>query len=299
MSSKNAIVYAVYSDKEDFENLLQWREIQYSVKTLREYNKDIDIKIYVAPEINVAKAVGLEKFDNVEVISLELPEMGPEWINKTIAKWLAMKWNAAFKALEVFKYDSVLMVDPDTVFQKNPQYIFEKYNDGSIYARPEDWKDFVVDFLKISRPVMNDGIVLIPKRYLKAKDLLLEQRNLFSFKLADEYRSTEGDLGFYWNRGIWWASFQYGISEYLNNAFDPVKYFDIMDVSTLRDFEKIPNQEERDEVCLIHYFSIGVKKFLPNKWLGDIDTNEMQNYIGKSSHWEIAELNINNSSVYE
>lgn len=263
----NAIVYAIYSDREDVDNLMQWRELLYSVETLRSYNSDIDVKVYLSPPERINSISMYPIMDNLEIVPIhnapthELP-------NKTVAKWLDMKYNAAFDCLGSYGYDNVLMIDADTIYQGDPEYLFAKYSENRIYACPDGYDEL---FAVMGTPskFMNDGVVIIPQSMLEIKDDLIVARNSYVRKLMDrldnKIKNKKSDI---WVMGVLWAAFQYGIYEHLLGTKNSVRYFDINDVATYADWWGL---KDKTRPIILHYWSIGYKNFLPEKYLDGIE----------------------------
>lgn len=263
----NAIVYAIYSDREDIDNLMQWRELLYSIETLRTHNSEIDVKVYISPPDRINNISMYPVMHNLEILPIE-NEPTHELPNKTVAKWLDMKYNAAFKCLEDYQYDNVLMIDADTVYQGDPSILFKKYSQNRIYACPDGY-DELFAIMGTNSKFMNDGVVIIPKYMLSIKDDLINARNSYVNKLInklkDKIKNKKSDI---WVFGVLWASFQYGIYEYLIDTDHSVEYFDKNDVATLADWWEI---KDKSKPIIIHYWSIGYKDFVPKEYLVGVE----------------------------
>lgn len=264
----NVIVYAMYSDREDIDNLMQWREFLYSIKTLREYNKDIDVKVYISPSDRVNNISRLPDMHNIEIIGVDNP-VTHSIPNEQVAKWLDMKYNAAFDTFESYKYDRILMIDSDTIYQDDPEKIFNKYNKDIFYACPDGF-DELFSAMKTSDKFMNDGVVILPRWSLEIKDKLLESRNGYVEELINKLDGSIDKNSDLWIYGVLWASFQYGIYEYLKSKNNQVQYFDNKDVGTLMDWLNM-HYDENYRPAIIHYWSGGYKTFLPPEYLDGID----------------------------
>lgn len=265
----NAIVYAIYSDREDIDNLLQWRELLHSINTLRDHNTDIDVKVYISPPNRINNISMLPIMDNLEIVPIENTPTH-ELPNKTVAKWLDMKYNAAFLCMENYGYDNVLMIDADTIYQKDPANLFSKYSENRVYACPDAY-DELFAIMGTSSKFMNDGVVIIPKSMLEIKDKLINARNSYVNDLINKLdNKIPNKLSDIWVFGVLWASFQYGIYEYLSGTSQSVSYFDKNDVATYADWLEI---SDKKYPAIIHYWNIGYKEFLPIEYLSGIENN--------------------------
>ena len=265
-STDSAIVYAMYSDREDIDNLMQWRELLYSVKTLREYNTEINVKVYVSPANRVNNISMFPIMENLEIIPIDNP-VTHAMPNEQVAKWLDMKYNAAFDTLSNGSYDRVLMIDSDTIYQSDPLILLNKYDENIFYACPDGYDD-LFRILGVSHKFMNDGVVIVPRWALEIKDELLEARRSYVESLMNRFENKINKSSDMWVFGICWASFQYGIYEYLEGIQRAVKYFDHSDVATLVDWWDL---EDKLSPAIVHYWSMGYKDFLPSDYLVGIE----------------------------
>lgn len=260
----NAIVYAMYSDIDNVDNLLQWRELLYSVKTLRSYNTEIPVKVYLSPSYLVNNISMFPDMKNLEIIGID-NEVTHSLPNEKVAKWLDMKYNASFHALENYGYDRVLMIDADTIYQNDPEVIFEKYSSDIFYACPDNFTD-LFDLMQTKDKFMNDGVVIVPKWAVGIKDKLISVRNGYVQELMDMFNGKVDKQSHVWVYGVCWASFQYGIFNYLKQISKPVGYFQKQDVATLLDFYDL-REDQKSLPPIVHYWSVGYKEFLPEEYL--------------------------------
>ena len=93
------IVYSIHSDKTDIDNLLQWRELLFSLKTLRSVNKEVDVKVYVSPPDRINNITMFPDMNNLEIIPIQNPNNNYSILGKEVAMWLEMKYNSSFHAL--------------------------------------------------------------------------------------------------------------------------------------------------------------------------------------------------------
>lgn len=260
----NAIVYAMYSDIDNVDNLLQWRELLYSVKTLRSYNTEIPVKVYLSPSHLVKNISMFPDMNNLEIIGID-NEVTHSLPNEQVAKWLDMKYNAAFHALENYGYERVLMIDADTIYQSDPEIVFNKYSSDLFYACPDNFTD-LFELMQTNDKFMNDGVVIVPRWAVDIKNDLISVRNGYVQNLMDKFNGVVDKQSHVWVYGVCWASFQYGIFNYLREINKPVAYFDKTDVATLLDFYDL-REDQRNTPPIVHYWSVGYKEFLPEEYL--------------------------------
>ncbi len=262
----NAIVYSMYIESYDIEKSLQWQELKYSLDTLRKYNKQINVKIYIAP-YGISKTISRNiNLENCEIIDFDV-DPNPLLPNQTYAKWLDHKWKTAFKTLQ--DYDRVLMIDCDTFYTDDPVKLFNKYNDTSrIYSKADLWEK-VLKFFDITEQVMNDGVVLLSKEHLKYKEKFLEARDNYVLNLIKKTKNKIDHNSEIWNLGLLWTAAQFGISNYLLNIGNPIVVFDQIDVGFPDEYQKLGNN-----IGIVHYTSYEVHNFLPKKyWYSDESIN--------------------------
>ena len=97
----NALVYSFHVDEDNVENNRCYKQVKYSIKTLRKHNKIIPVKLYISSSSNIKmpkiKGVEIIKFDNN--FEANVPE---RWKKDGFEKMLFHRWLNAFKALESF-----------------------------------------------------------------------------------------------------------------------------------------------------------------------------------------------------
>ena len=249
----HCIVYSMYiNEDESINESLHFHEFIYSLKTLRQYS-DIDVKLYISPS-NILNEIKINfNDDKLEIIPFDVsPNSKIE--NKTYANWLDHKWKTAFLTLEKFKYDSVLMIDADTIYNRSPDYLFKKYSDpNKLYAKPDIWDDFLRE-IEVEDLSMNDGVVIISKKMLKYKDIFLYVRDKHMLDLAEKYRHKIDNRHAFWLWGIWWAAAQYGIYEFLKAIGNKPIYIDDDDVNYF------------GNSTIVHYLHTGAKQALPAEY---------------------------------
>jgi hypothetical protein len=267
----NAVVYSIHVDG-DLKDSLHIKELKYSIKTLRDYNKDIDINIYISP---MFKAEQL-KIDSCKVIGFNA-EVDPGLPYQKMSRWIDHKWKTAFHALETNDYNSVLMIDPDTIYFNDPEILFKKYNvPEKIYAQQEIWED-MLKAINLSRPQMNDGVVVINKNCIKFKDQIIAQRDSFVLDLIKQYNDIIDHDHIFWKTGIMWSSSQYAVSEYFHDIGNPVEYYDdsVMFGLGLEDIPILKVIENNPKLIILHYTNFLVEHFLPKEYWNNNLFNHM------------------------
>ena len=264
----NAIVYSFHFETADPNDSAHWGQLQYSIDTLRKYNKDILVKVYSSPPGAYLKAkTQLKNVEIVEFVADEHPPMDDHFFSKRRKH----RWKNAYSLLESENYDNVLYVDQDTVWQADPQLIFNKYgNKNLIFSKSENWEEFT-NYLKLTTKPMNDGITLLPRHSLSYKnDLLIavEDKMQEWQELLRPVLKTNENL---WNSGVQYASCQYATSEYLAGIDKPFVEFDPMDVATIHEYREM-SDENKKKVKVFHYLNQNYKDFVPDNFLSYLGT---------------------------
>ena len=280
----NAIVYSIHSNNTKIDTLPQWRQTRYSIDTLRSFNKDIPIVIYMSP-VGISNTITMPL--NMHNVTIKEFNAKPEDAldNQMLSTLTSHKWVSTFDALEL--YDNVLYVDGDTVWYKDPNVLFNKYGSGDTIVSKEDQLKVFVDFAGIKNKVMNDGVNLLSSNMLKYKDYILEQRVLRVKEWQDKYRDVDDDD--IKTLGIQWASCQYAVSEAMHDIGLPVIFFDRSDV-LLGSEDLALHEPESSGAAVCHYLSHNSSKMLPeqyNLWIGS-----------NTRHGKIKSITIRNGTTY-
>jgi hypothetical protein len=267
----NAVVYSIHVDG-DLEESLHIKELKYSIKTLRDNNKDIDINIYISPSFKAEQL----KIDSCKVIGFNA-EVDPGLPYQKMSRWIDHKWKTAFDCLESNSYDAVLMIDPDTIYFNDPEVLFKKCNTpDKIYAQQEIWLD-MLSTINLERPQMNDGVVVINKDCVKFKKDILIQRDVFVLDLIKKYNDIIDHDSIFWKTGIMWSASQYAVSEYFYDIENPVEYYDDS-VKFGLGLENTPSHkliEDNPDLVILHYTNFLVEYFLPKEYWNNKLFNHM------------------------
>jgi hypothetical protein len=264
---KNAIVYSFYFESGNPKDSAHYGQLLYSVETLRKYNKDIPVKIFVAPS-EVYSMIELKQ-KNVDIIGFEASAHEP-MDSHVMSKRRKHRWANAYFLLESGNYDNVLYIDQDTIWQGDPQLIFDKYGNGDvIFSKSDNWEEFT-DYLPLTTRPMNDGITLLSKNSLKYKDDLLITVEDKMAKWQELLRPLLQDNEHLWEAGVQYAACQYATSEYLASINKHFVEFDPMDVSMIHEYRDMPD-ENKDKVVVFHYLNQNYIDFVPPQYLGYLD----------------------------
>jgi len=267
----NAIVYSIHIDG-SIEDSLHIKELIYSIKTLRDYNKDIDVNIYISPENKSNELV----IDSCKVLGFNA-EVVPNLPYQKMSRWIDHKWKTAFHDLELKGYDAVLMIDPDTIYFNDPEILFSQCNKtNKVYGQQEIWKD-MLDAIELKRPQMNDGVVIINKDCIQFKQDILYNRDAFVLDLIEKYKDSIDHDHPFWKTGIMWSSSQYAVSEYFHSIGNPVEYYDesVCFGLGLEDKREEEIASNNLKLVILHYTNFLVRHFIPKEYWGNSLTNHM------------------------
>lgn len=261
----NAVVYSIHISEKKLSLNYAFEQLKMSVESIRSFNKDIPIKVYLSPMHRIPDNTASILGDNVEVIPFNA-SADIRLDHKMYALWTSHKWSSSFRALREYKFDNIMYVDTDTYFQKDPEYFFTKYgNTTSIYGRP-DISDRWTTVFGVTNGGMNDGQFLLSKHTLKHESNILRERVEYVYKLQRKFKDEPDDE--IRITGVQWVSCQYAISEYLQKIGNPLKWFDDDDVylvHMLSEFKVIPLHKIQN-FGLIHYLNYNMEHFAPKAY---------------------------------
>jgi hypothetical protein len=255
----NAVIYSFHVNQKDLGLNLCYRQLMNSIESLRKYNKDIMVKVFISSdhEINI-KSIG----DNVEFIRFnnKYPSIFPkDWIDFGYAKFLYHRWINAFRSFELFNFDNILYLDTDTTFYGNPNILFNLYGSSeSVWAMPDNVTE-IIDKINL-KGAMNDGQILISSKINKNSKKIISYMESYVCKIIEDtkYILTENE-----HKHLYWLSTQYAISSYFKENQNPVKYFDNKFV-IIGDMD---DDIDKTNLILHHYFSGNTQKYLPERFL--------------------------------
>ena len=266
----NAIVYSVHVDNGNLANNYNFEQFKTSLSTLRKFNIDIPVKLYVsAPEAEDMYLIDQFNDKNVEVILFNL-QFDSRLTGHVYTRWTAHKWPNTLDALKRFSLDNVFYIDTDTFFQKDPAYLFEKYgNTQHVWGKPDVEKKWPERF-DLNYLGMNDGQQMISKQALPFLEKLIIARDELVYKMQEKYKGVEDkELQI----AIQYIYGQYAVSEFLKSINNPLKHFEDSDVLVMIDpnvFDDLPN---KDQITLVHFCNINMKRFDSNAYRVYLENN--------------------------
>lgn len=276
-ANKNALYFplGIKRDKMQYYCMLH-----YSLKTLHNYyDNQFDIVVTVSsPDFDIWKEdyMGfnlVKDYPNVKFIKSDY--FNAEQISKdpVIQKWYDLE-----KVFEL-GYDLVFFLDCDTIFYKNVNYLFTKYNNGNVWALHEGYNEQFVKVL--NRNGIPSGQVMFPKNIFysipnfgqkiidKQKELIklarekLDERNASWFETLSEQYSAQMVLA--------------------DNGYYP-DALHCTDVCFGRHLYEVEYSEDdillkvSDNIAVIHYFGTMNWLFLPKEYLTE---NELQHRLSR------------------
>lgn len=256
--TENAIVYSFHVRDGSISYSRCYRQLKYSIDTLRKFNKQIPVYVYVSPS---SLDTSLVEFDSkTTIVKFDISDDGgwPEdWVSRGYLEFLKHRWENAIGAVESCKLDNILYLDTDTVFHNDPQILLDKYGSTKhLWAKPDNSNDLMA---KVEVwPGMNDGQFILSKE-LANKDMLRHMKFYVNHILS---RHKE-KLTDYEYRNLCWVSTQYAIWDYFQHAKNPVRYFDENEVMLHIE----PEHKNTDNLVLHHYYSGNMEKFVPKEYL--------------------------------
>lgn len=257
---KNAIIYSLHCNEPKIDSLSQWQQTRYSIDTLRLFNADIPIKVYLSPPGILDTAIMPYEKTNVEFIEFDA-QPDKRLDDLSASRFTSHKWTSTFNAIEEFTLDNALYVDGDTIWNADPEILFDKYgNSERIYTKQDLYTPFI-NAINLKSPAMNDGVNMVSKKILKHKNYITEQRVLRVVEWQQNYKDKLSDDLFF--VGIQWAACQYAISEALADIGEPVYFFDDNDVLLSSELSSLKTIESVNPV-VFHYFNQNSKTYLKN-----------------------------------
>jgi hypothetical protein len=255
---KNAVVYSFHLRNGNLKDLHCYKQVRYSIDTLRKFNKAIPVYVYISPSSIDTSELGFDK--NVNIIKFDIQDDGgwPEdWVKFGYLEFLKHRWQNAIESIHSYDLDNIFYLDTDTVFHGDPQVLFERYGSTNyVWAKPDNSNDLMS---KVEVwPGMNDGQFILSKE-LANIDIMTHMKfyvNHILFKHKKNLTNQE-------YLDLCWVSTQYAVWDYFQNHNNPVKYFDEDEVM----LHVEPNHRDTSRLILHHYYSGNTQKFLPKEYL--------------------------------
>jgi hypothetical protein len=254
---KNAIVYSFHLRQGNLKDLACYKQIRYSIDTLRKFNKHIPVYVHISPS-NIDTS-DLNLGVNVNIVKFDVHDDGgwpQDWVDVGFLDFLKHRWEKAIESVHKYNLDNVLYLDTDTVFYNNPEILFDKYGSTNhMWARPDNSDDLMK---KVEVwPGMNDG-QFIMSREIASRDILTHMKFYVNHLLSkNKDKLTEEEY-----RNLSWVSTQYAVWDYFQNNNNPVKHFDEYEVMVSTE----PETKNTDNLILHHYYSGNTHKFLPKEY---------------------------------
>jgi len=253
----NAIVYSFHLRQGNLKDLACYKQIRYSIDTLRKFNKHIPVYVYISPS-NIDTS-DLNLGVNVNIVKFDVHNDGgwpQDWVDVGFLDFLKHRWEKAIESVHKYNLDNVLYLDTDTVFHNDPEILFDKYGSTNhMWAKPDN-SDDLMNKVEVW-PGMNDG-QFIMSREIANKDILTHMKFYVNHLLSkNKDKLTEEEY-----RNLSWVSTQYAVWDYFQNNNNPIKHFDEYEVMVSTE----PETKNTDNLILHHYYSGNTHKFLPKEY---------------------------------
>ena len=254
---KNAIVYSFHLRSGSIKDLYCYKQIRYSIDTLRKFNKDIQVYVHISPSSVDTSNLGFD--NNVNIIKFDVLDDGgwpDDWVSHGYLEFLKHRWENAIESVHLYRLDNILYLDTDTVFHGDPEYLFNKYGSTKyIWAKPDN-SDELMKKVEVW-PGMNDGQFILSKE-LANRDILDHMKFYVNHILSKhKEKLTDQEYG-----NLSWVSTQYAVWDYFQNNNNPVKYFDEEEVM----LHVEPEHRDTGKLIVHHYYSGNTQKFLPKEY---------------------------------
>lgn len=262
---KNGIAYSFHVRTGSFQENRCFNQMLYSVTTLRKYNKNIDVNVFIA-------ASKPQHFDfykwkdlniNFIIFSNTSEDYGtnwyPAWYNLGYAEFLFHRWKNAYRCLREHQYDNLLYLDTDTVFHNDPELLFNKYGNCDFVWAKEDNTFGTMAKIGLDK-AMNDGQFILSKNILKHEAKSLKHIQTYTNKTLIEFEGKLEDDFEHLN--LHWLCVQYAMFDYFNAVGKPVHYFDPTEVM----LHVEPNYNDTSNLILHHYYNGNAKLFIPKEF---------------------------------
>lgn len=254
---KNAVVYSFHLRKGNIEDLYCYKQLRYSIDTLRKFNEDIPVYVYISPSNIDTSDLGLGA--NTHIVKFDIEDDGgwPEdWVERGYLELLKHRWEKAIESVHSFDLDNILYLDTDTVFHGDPETLFKKHGSTiHMWARPDNSNNLMskVDVW----PGMNDGQFIMSKE-IANKDILIHMK-FYVNHILSKHKDKLTDQEY---KDLCWISTQYSVWDYFQNHNNPVKYFDENEVMVSTE----PLDKDTSRLVLHHYYNANADRFLPKEY---------------------------------
>ena len=257
----NYILYSAYlpnlTDKNSH-NQQVFSQLYYSLKTLYNTGYGGNVVIYYDSDITLSDFTYKNQYNIVKDFDFVLPiKFKYDNFLKTTTKGAYHKWQTATLFNKNIFFEQVLCVDNDTIFNRDPTPLFEKYNNKDVFYGkqygPSEY-DSIKNNLEINNYILNTGQFILSKAVLnKLGDNFLP--NLLK-EYIDVLRVTNKIQPEAENH-MYWLGEEFAITKLLEQNNIPIISMDWFDSNYgVVDYDTT--------VC--HYYSKNTKKILPEKY---------------------------------
>jgi hypothetical protein len=269
----NAIVYSVHVDNGNLANNYNFEQFKTSLSTLRKFNIDIPVKLYVsAPEAEDIYLIDQFNDKNVEVILFNL-QFDSRLMGNVYTRWTAHKWPNTLDALKRFNLDNVLYIDTDVFFQKDPEFLFLKYGNTPHVWGKSDVEKIWPERFDLNDLGMNDGQQLLSRHTLAFLEDLIIARDELVYKMQEKHKDTDDEKLYV---AIQYIYGQYAVSEFLKSINNPLKHFDDQDVLVIVDPNAFDSAPYKNEIALVHFCNTNMERFDPDAYKVYLENNLKQ-----------------------
>jgi hypothetical protein len=252
----NAVVYSFHVRESSLLQNNSYKQLLYSLHTLRKFNTEMQVYVYVSPP---ASTVGVELGPNVTLLPFNNPDEDgwPEtWTGRGYQQFLRHRWENAIRCIADNNLNNILYLDTDTIFYDNVDKLFDKYgNTNYLWAKPDNTENLMS---KIEVwPGMNDGQFLLSSK-IASPEILKHIKFYVNHTLSyNKERLSEEEHNL-----LHWLSVQYAVFDYFKNTNNPVVHFDENEVMLHIE----PTYKDTSRLILQHYYSGNFKKFVPEEF---------------------------------
>jgi hypothetical protein len=253
---KNAVIYSFHVRENSLPNNRCYKQLRYSIHTLRKFNKDIPVYVYVSSKKTIDfptidSNVIFVKFDN-----RDKPGWPESWTNLGYQEFLRHRWENAISSIYDFRLDNILYLDTDTVFYDDVIKLFNKYgNSNRLWAKPDN-SESIMSKVEVW-PGMNDGQFLLSKGL--ANTAILDH---IKFYVNHTLEYNKNRLSREEHMSLHWLAVQYAVFDYFKNINNPVAHFDENEVMLHLE----PTYKDTSSLVLQHYYSGNFEKVVPREF---------------------------------
>lgn len=265
----NYILYALYLPNltdENSHNQQIFSQFYYSLETLKQTGYNGKVVVYYDSNIDLSKFYYLNNYNAVRDFDFVFfTKFKYDSYLKILTPASFQKWQSLKIFNRSYDYDSVLYVDNDTFFNRNPKELFEKYKEENIfYSKQYDkTKNLFYEKINLATASINSGQFLLNKKIIDK----LDQQNLFLQNITKEYFKILISTMEYKPKMVpqmYWIGEEYAVTKILESYVIPIKQFDDIDCK----FGTV----DRTTV-FSHYYSANTKNAIPEKYWSNYTKN--------------------------